>query len=151
MTEEESEVADIIADAAPLPLLDAAYALWRRRYRLNTLEGRPTAEEVLINRAMTPEQMGAQYRYDRDHAQDGPAFKQLKRAHPHADDAAIRQAIITTVRFEDACFKYFEATAAAADYWQRCLLAVARARKSYPGFLEDTYRAAANDVAYYYK
>jgi len=27
MTEEEIEVADMIADAAPLPLVDAAYAL----------------------------------------------------------------------------------------------------------------------------
>ena len=89
MTEEETEVADIIADAAPLPLLDAAYALWRRRYRLDTLEGRPTAEEVCINRTLTPEQFTAKYRWDRDHAQDGPAFNNLKRAHPRADDGAI--------------------------------------------------------------
>jgi hypothetical protein len=42
MTEQETatEIAAIIADAAPLPLLDAAYALWRRRYRLGRLEGR---------------------------------------------------------------------------------------------------------------
>jgi hypothetical protein len=151
MTEEETEVADIIADAAPLPLLDAAYALWRRRYRLDTLEGRPTAEEVRINRTLTPEQMAAKYRWDRDHAQDGPAFSQVKRAHPRADDAAIRQAIIAAVKFEDACFKYFEATTTTVEYWQRCLHAVARARRDYPGFLDSTYQQAANDVAYYYK
>lgn len=151
MTEEETEIADIIADAAPLPLLDAAYALWRRRYRLDTLEGRPTAEEVRINRTLTPEQMAVKYRRDRDHAQAGPAFNQVKRAHPRADDAAIRQAIVTAVRFEDACFKHFEASPASAEYWQRCVLAVARARKDYPGFLEETYQQAANDVAYYYK
>jgi hypothetical protein len=141
MTEEETEVADIIADAAPLPLLDAAYALWRRRYRLDTLEGRPTAEEVRINRMLTPEQMAVKYRRDRDHAQDGPASNHLKRAHPRADDAVVRQAITTAVKFEDACFKYFEATT--AEYWQRCLHAVARARKDYPDFLEDTYQQAA--------
>jgi len=151
MTEEEAadEVADIIAGAAVLPLPDAAYALWRLRYRLDTLEGRPAAEEVRINRTLTPEQMAAKYRWDRDHAQDGPAFKHLKRAHPRADDNAIRQAIITAVKFEDACFRYFEQTT--AEYWQRCLHAVARARKDYPGLLESTYLQAANDVAYYYK
>ena len=41
MTEEEIEVADIIVDAVLLPPLDAAHALSRRRYRLDTLEGRP--------------------------------------------------------------------------------------------------------------
>src|SRR5215468_9012058 len=105
MTSESNsaEISNIIADAAPLPLLDAAYALWRRRYRLDTLEGRPTAEEVRINRTLTPEQFSAKYRRDRDHAQDGAAFNHLKRAHPRADDGAIKQAIITAVKFEDAC------------------------------------------------
>ena len=151
MTNEENsaEVACIIADAAPLPLHDAAYALWRRRYRLNTLEGRPTAEEVRINRTLTPEQFSAKYRWDRDHAQDGPAFSHLKRAHPRADDGAIKQAIMTAVKFEDACFQNFEQ--GAGEYWQRCEHAVTRARRDFPGFREDTYRQAANDVAYYYK
>jgi hypothetical protein len=149
MTEEATEVADIIAEAALLPLLDAAYALWRRRYRLDTLEGRPTDAEVRINRTLTPEQFAVRYRWDRDHAHDGPAFTQLKRAHPRADDGAIRQAIITAVKFEDACFRHFEHTT--AEYWKRCVHAVALARKEYPGFLEDTYEQAANDVAYYYK
>lgn len=144
-----AEVADIIARAAPLPLLDAAYALWRRRYRLDTLEGRPTAEEIRVNRTLTPEQFSAKYRRDRDHAHEGPAFGHVKRAHPRADDAAIRQAIITAVKFEDACFRHFESTT--AEYWQRCVHAVALARKQYPGFREDTYQGAANDVAYYYK
>lgn len=149
MTEEETEVADIIADAAPLPLLDAAYALWRRRYRLDALEGRPTAEEIRINRTLTPEQFSAKYRHDRDHAQDGPTFIHLKRAHPRAEDGAVRQAIITAVKFEGACFAHFERTT--AEYWQRCKHAVALARNDFPDFLEGTYRQAANDVAYYFK
>jgi hypothetical protein len=149
MTEEETEVAAIIVAAAPLPLLDAAYALWRQRYRLDNLEGRPTAEEIRINRTLTPEQFASKYRHERDHAQDGPAFTHLKRAHPRADDGAIRQAIITTVKFEDACFRHFEQ--GTAEYWQRCEHAVARARKDFPDFLDGTYRLAANDVAYYYK
>jgi len=66
-----------------------------------------------------------------------------------ADDSAIRQAIITSVKFESACFRYFEQSK--AEFWQACLSAVASARQDYPGFLDDTYRQAANDVAYYYK
>jgi len=57
--------------------------------------------------------------------------------------------MVTAGKFEDACFRLFEATT--AEYWQRCLHAVALARKEYPAFLENTYRQAANDVAYYYK
>ncbi len=145
-----TEVAGIIADAAPLPLLDAAYALWRQRYRLDTLEGRPTAEEIRINRTLTPEQFSAKYRDDRNHAQDGPAFSHLKRAHPRADESAIREAIVTAVKFEDACFRHFEQQTT-AEYWQRCVHAVALARKDYPDFREGTYLQATNDVAYYYK
>ena len=147
--ESVDEIAGIIADAAPLPLVDAAYALWRRRYRLDTLEGRPTAEEIRINRTLTPEQMAAKYRRDRDHAYEGPTFGHLKRAHPRSDDGAIRQAIVTAVKFEGACFRHFEATT--AEYWQRCVHAVALARRDYPGFLEGTYQQAVNDVAYFYK
>ena len=147
--EDAAEVKAIISEAAGLPLSDAAYSLWRQRFRLDALEGRPTAEEIRINRTLTPEQMAVQYRWERDHAHEGPAFNQLKRAHPSADDAAIRQAIITAVKFEDASFRNFEQ--GTGEYWQRCEHAVARARKDYPGFREDTYRQAANDVAYYYK
>jgi hypothetical protein len=113
------------------------------------LPARQAGGPVRIHRTLTPEQSAAQYRYERDHAQDGPAFGHLKRAHPRANDTAIRQAIVTAVKFEDACFRHFEQTT--AEYWQRCVHAVALARKDYPGFLDSTYRQAANDVAYYYK
>ena len=65
-----AEVAEIVAEAAKLPLRDAAYSLWRQRLRLDTLEDRPTAEEVRINRAMSPAEWWTKYRYDREHAQD---------------------------------------------------------------------------------
>lgn len=51
----EDELSAIIASAANQPLLDAAYGLWRQRHRLETIAGRPTAEEVRINRTLTPE------------------------------------------------------------------------------------------------
>ncbi|WP_027542497.1 hypothetical protein [Bradyrhizobium sp. WSM2254] len=144
----DAQIAAIIASAAKQPLLDAAFELWRWRYRLDSIEGRPTAEEVRINRTLTPEQISAKYRWDRDHAHEGPMFGYLKRAHPRADDAAIKQAIITAVKFEDATFTHFSWD---GDFWTCVVRAVARAAAQYPDFLETTYRDARNNVAYYYK
>jgi hypothetical protein len=144
-----AEIEAIIAEAALLPLQDAAYAVWRRRYRLDALEGRPTAEQVRAFRGMSPPEQAANMRHDRDHAQDGPAFTHLKSAKPRASDDEIRRAIIAAVRFEDACFKYFVQDS--TDYWQRCVRAVALAAKESPGFLESTYQFARNNVAYYMK
>jgi hypothetical protein len=144
-----AEIAAIIAEAALLPLLDAAYAVWRRRYRLDTLQGRPTAEQVRAFRAMSPSEQAANMRHDCDYAQDGPAFTHLKSAHPRASDDEIKRAIIAAVRFEDACFKYFVQDG--TDYWERCVRAVALAAKQSPGYLESTYQLTRNDVAYYMK
>ncbi|APG12421.1 pyruvate/2-oxoglutarate dehydrogenase complex dihydrolipoamide acyltransferase (E2) component [Bradyrhizobium elkanii] len=144
----EAQIAAIIASAAKQPLLDAAFELWCRRYRFNTLDGRPTDEEVRVYRTLTPQQMAEKYRYDREHAHEGPMFGYVKRAHPRADDAAIRQAIITAVKFEDATFEHFNWN---GDFWECVVRAVARAAAQYPDFLDTTYRDARNNVAYYYK
>ncbi|WP_225141686.1 hypothetical protein [Bradyrhizobium sp. BRP20] len=61
----EDELSAIIAGAAKQPLLDAAYALWRQRYRLEAIAGRPTAEEVRVNRTFSPEEFIIQYRHER--------------------------------------------------------------------------------------
>ena len=144
----EAQIAAIIASAAKQPLLDAAFELWCRRYRFNTLDGRPTDEEVRVYRTLTPQQMAEKYRYDRDHAHEGPMFGYVKRAHPRADDDAIRQAVITAVRFEDATFAHFRWD---GDFWDCVVRAVAKASAQYPDFLETSYRDARNNVAYYYK
>lgn len=144
-----AEIAAIVAEGVGLPLPDAAYAIWRRRYRLDSLEGRPTGEQVLAFRAMSPAEQAAAMRHDRDFAQDGPTFIHLKSAQPHASDAEIKQAIVMAVRFEDACFKYFVDDS--TDYWERCVNAVAQAEKENPGYLESTYQRARNDVAFYNK
>ncbi|KJC55298.1 hypothetical protein UB31_02190 [Bradyrhizobium sp. LTSP849] len=144
----EKQIASIVASAAKQPLLDAAFELWRWRYRLDSIEGRPTAEEIRINRTLTPEQFSAKYRYERDHAHEGPMFDYLKRAHPHASDDAIRQAIITAVKFEGAAEAHFNWD---GDFWDCIVRAVAQAAAQYPDFLETTYRDARNNLAYYMK
>jgi hypothetical protein len=144
----EKQIAAIVASAAKQPLFDAAFEIWCRRYRLDSIEGRPTDEQVRINRTLTPQQMAEKYRYDRDHAHEGPMFGYLKRAHPDADDDAVRQAIIIAVKFEDATFTQFNWS---GDFWDCVVRAVAKAAAEYPDFLETSYRDARNNLAYYYK
>ena len=70
MTQEAiDEIAEIIAKVAPLPLKDAAWALDERMRRLDTLEGRPTADQVRRFRTMTPEQQSQHMRDERTHAE----------------------------------------------------------------------------------
>ena len=146
-----TEIESIIAEAAKLPLRDAAFSLWRQRPRLDTLEGPPmTPAEIGIARALSPEERSLKVRFNRDHAQDGATFDRLKRAYPQASDTELKLAIIAAVRFDDACFKYF--TVDSTDYWQRVVRAVALAqRQENPGYLEGSYQAARNHVAYYMK
>ena len=144
----EEQIAAFVAGAAKQPLLDAAFELWRCRYRLDSIEGRPTAEEIRINRTLTPQQMAAKYREARDHAHEGPMFGYVKRAHPDADDEAIRRAIITAVKFEAATEAHFKWD---GDFWECVVRAVAQAAAEYPDFLETTYRDARNNLAYYMK
>jgi hypothetical protein len=153
MTNDDStatEIAAIVAEGTDLPLRDAAYAIWRQRFRLDRLEGRPTAEYVRAFKAMSRPEQAAKMRYDRDYAHQGPIFPHLKSAQPRSSDDDIKQAIIAAVRFEDACFKYFGQDNK-QDFWERCVRAVARAAKENPGYLESTCEQAARDVAYYMK
>lgn len=142
------EIASYIASAAKQPLLDAAFELWFRHSRMDTLEGRPTDEEVQFYRTLTPAQYRERFQYERDHAHEGPMFGYLKRAHPNADDDAIRQAIVTAVKFASATEAHFRLD---GDYWECVVRAVAQAAVQYPGFLETTYRDARNYLAYYMK
>jgi hypothetical protein len=142
------KIADIIADAGKLPLNDAAYALWRQMSRLDHLEGRPTDEEVRINRALSSEQWWTKYRHEREHAHEGPMFFYLKRAKPRASEADLKQAIIEAVKFHDDCEKYFKWD---GDFWDCVVRAVARSQCDHPHYLDTTYRDARNHLAYLMK
>jgi hypothetical protein len=142
------EVTGIIAEAGQLPLGDAAFALWRQMSRLDRLEGRPTDEEVRINRSLSREEWWTKYKHGREHAYEGPMFGYLKRAHPRAGDAELKEAIIEAVKFDDDCFKYFKWE---GDFWDCVARAVAQAQRKHPDYLDTTYRDARNHVAYYMK
>ena len=75
-------------------------------------------------------------------------FDYLKRTHPYASDADIKQAIIDAVHFHDACSEHFKWE---GDFWACVVRAVAQAAKKYPHYLDMTYRDARNNLAYLMK
>jgi hypothetical protein len=146
-------VDDLIGEAAALPLQDAAYAIWRQKAMFERLELRswpPRDYSTPEAAERSAQENRAERQYEHDFAQDGPSFDRLRRAHPDAADADLKQAIITAVKFDDDCFKYFS-YGRAEDYWEMCIRAVARAAQQSPGYLETTMRDARNHVAYYMK
>jgi hypothetical protein len=145
-------VRDLIARAAALPLRDAAYFIWRENSTFEQLEPRtwpradPSAPPEVWEKSLR--EFAALRKREHDTAQDGPAFARLKCAHPQADDAQARLAIIAAVKFNDDCFKYFS-YGKGEDYLENVEPAVARAaRDNPPPYLETTYRDARNWVAY---
>jgi hypothetical protein len=113
---------DLIADAAHLPLRDAAYAIWRQKSTFERLEGRvwPPRDYSTPEAADKSRQASfAQIKYEREFAQDGPSFDRLRCAHPHASDAELKAAIIAAVKFDDDCLDIFH-TAAVATTWKTC-------------------------------
>jgi hypothetical protein len=141
---------DLITEASRLPLRDAAYAIWLQKSTFERLEGRvwplrdfstPEAAEKSSRESY------AQIKYERDFAQDGPSFDRLKRAHPHAADVELKEAIIAAVKFDNDCFKYFS-YGHGEDYLENVPRAVAQAAQHHPPYLETTYRDAQNWVAY---
>jgi hypothetical protein len=145
-----TDAENYIAEAAQLPLKDAAYELWRLRPRLNNIEGpMMTPEEVKIALARSPAEVFAKVRHDHDHADEGPTFGRLKRAHPQARDEDIKAAIRAAVKFDDDCNKYFVVDS--TDYWDRIVRAVMLAARKSPGYLERTYESARHSLAYYMK
>src|SRR5260370_28402695 len=77
-------VDDIIAEAATLPLRDAAYAIWREKSTFERLESRVWPQRDFSTPETTKRSMqeiGAALKYEHEFAQDGPTFDRLKRAH----------------------------------------------------------------------
>ena len=139
---------DIIGEAANLPLGDAAYAIWRERQTFERLEvkrwtlkdfRKPQAVKRGTQKGVAPA------RPQRDAVPDGPTFQRLKRAHPEATDAELKQALAAAVRFDDDCFRHFSDDG--ADFWENVVRAVARSAQEHPGYLATTYRDARNHLA----
>jgi hypothetical protein len=150
MTEDEETIARTIAEASELPLMDAAYLLWRECSTLDLLARRsmPPAVRAMFCSGSSTES-SIEIRYEHDHAEDGLTFDRLKLTHPGMDDAEVRQAIIAAVKFDDACFGYFKKTK--GEFGERYARAVELAERDHPGYLELTYQRARYYVSYYMK
>ena len=148
MTEDEETIARTIAEASVLPLNDAAYLLWRECSTLDLLAWRAMPTNVRGLFRSRPEN-SIEVRFEHDNPEDGLTFDRLKLTHPGADDAEVRQAIIAAVRFDDACFGYFEKIK--GEFGARFKRAVELAARDHPGYLALTYQRARYYISYYMK
>ncbi len=65
------------------------------------------------------------------------------------NDTEVRHAIIAAVKFDDACFGYFDK--GKGEFGERFTRAVELAARDHPGYLELTYQRARYYVSYYMK
>jgi len=137
----------LLAEAAALPLQDAAYALWWQR-SFFIREGEAASPQDLSNRAdaMVYGQMLAEgLALDRIAAPESGAILRLRRAHPRTSVAELRDAILAAVKFDDDCHRFFANDS--TDYWQQVERAIERASRLSPGYLDTTLRDARNQLA----
>src|SRR5215217_4572583 len=93
-------VDELIAEAAALPLRDAAYWIWRQKSAFDRLEPwrfPPRQSSTPENRDQMMQEISALLKHEHDFAQDGPSFERLKRAHPEVGDAEAKAAIVAAV------------------------------------------------------
>ena len=137
----------LLAEASALPLRDAAYALWWQRSTF-IREGEAASPQDLSNRAdaMVYGQMLADgLAQDRIAAPESGAILRLRRAHPHASDAELRDAILAAVKFDDDCNRFFAKDS--SDYEKQVERAIDRASRLSPGYLDTTLRDARYQLA----
>ncbi|HEV2545861.1 MAG TPA: hypothetical protein VGU20_00840 [Stellaceae bacterium] len=140
-----------IATAARLPLPDAAYFLWVRRLALDQRERRAPAQSgrraKLKDQAALAQSVAAalsKARADRAHAENGPTFLRLRRAHPNAGDDALKSAIRTALKLDEDCTRFFSPSG--DDFTANIARAIAGARRENPGFLAETYELARAEL-----
>jgi len=141
-----------IDDAARMPLLDAAYALWRARRRLDAQDGPRNPRRSLRqakpgSKAFTISIQEAiqAARDERVNADSGPTFHRLKSAHPEAPDATLQEAVKAAVKLETDCTRHYSPDG--SNYSETIGEAVRLARVQNPGFSEATYKALLDDMA----
>src|SRR5436190_24254423 len=102
---------NVYAEAATLPLKDAAFAIWRYKSNFDSEELPPPPRVDLSDPEALRrfnESFAERYRHEREFAHDGITFDRMKRLHPHARDADIKDAIKAAVTLDDDCNRYFD-------------------------------------------
>src|ERR1700693_3763454 len=96
MAHDLSHAERIIAEAAALPVRDAAYTLHRCGDMLDRFEtdaDAPYTDAAALEAARARSIAMARARLDRANVHNGPTFARLKSAHPEAADEALQTAI----------------------------------------------------------
>lgn len=142
----------ILAQAATLPLKDAAFEIWRHKLDFDREELPPHPFVDLSDPEVAAQHMQefeTRYLFERANAHDGVTFARVKRVHPNANDADIKAAIKSAVKLDDDCVKYFDRDH--ADFYNAIDSALAQAKRDNPGYLERTYQSAGNYLFYCFK
>jgi hypothetical protein len=149
--EEGVSIDQDIAAAASLPLPDAAYFLWVRRFALDRRERPAAARSVrsanLKDPAAVAQSVAAALTKagaDRATAEDGPTFLRLRRAHPNAGDHELKSAIRAALKLDEDCAKFFSPSD--DDFAANIARAIEGARTENPGFLAATYELARTEL-----
>jgi hypothetical protein len=144
------EIDEMLAKASTQPLKDAAYLLWVECSKLDMLEWRAMPPE---QRPVIPQRPAADgpitVSYVKDHTETGSTFRRLKRTHPGIENEEVKQAIVAAMKFDKACYNYFDRID--DEYEARFTRAVELAAKDHPGFTERTYVRTKHYVSYFMK
>ena len=157
-----SELDEQIALASKLPLLDAAYGLWRfaenpfRRSGDDAFDYQSPPSRGTVD-VSTPASFAENapkvfrraietIKFREENAHQGPAFHWLKRAHPDTGDGELQQAIRIAVKFDKDCARFF--TYSNKGNYHDVEAAIQLASRENPGFTEPTLKSAHQYLAY---
>jgi hypothetical protein len=136
-----------IERAAQLPLNDAAYFLWIRKWQLDR-EEQPSSQHVTQPKDLTDPKIFRRVirtvigsvLQERESAQYGSTFGRLKTAHPEATDPDLQNAIKSAVKLDTDCTRHFSYSKSGLS--SDAHRAVELAREKNPDFSEATYKSA---------
>lgn len=144
-----------IEHASQLPLIDAAYYLWRLRYETrpkNTPERGPSSPEG-IRQAMQEARDRVQQDYD--NAETGETSQKLRAAHPRCNDDGVRRAMRAAVMLDLAAIENCRRRAPSsaknfAEFVAECEKmfkdGLEKTRIMHPGFQPSTYNDLEREV-----
>lgn len=136
-------MSDRIETASQLPLQDAAYLLWRLKSELDRESVPPNQSSKARAFLSNPEAVARLVRsvtakiiFEQDHAEFGPTFDRLKKAHPDVADDDVRAAIREAVKFDTDCITNFSYSK--SSLWGDAEHAVDKALLKHPGYSDET-------------
>jgi hypothetical protein len=130
-----------IEHASKLPLIDAAYYLWIKRFEV--IDESRIKPDPSLN-LKDPAVLQQVFQKAIAHVQDeDPTLRRLRAAHPDSDDSSLKQAVSAAVKFEQDYLKKFS-----YDNPDPYQLAIDFAKQENPDFQEGTYELAMGTLMF---